>query len=196
LAINKLDKITKLYFTYFDVAKALKITEKAAIVTCSRYVKTGFLIRLKKNIYVKKSSWNFLSNQECFEIANLLQVPSYISFTTALSYYGLTTQIQQNYFESAALKRTHMREIFEKVFNYSKIKKELYFGFERYNNFFIALPEKAILDSLYLQFLGKYKLDLSAIAMDRINIVKLEKFAKSYTRFFKKYLKKILLDRH
>jgi predicted transcriptional regulator of viral defense system len=82
-------------------------------------------------------------------LANFIVSPSYISFATALSYYGLTTQVQQNFFESVSLYRTKITEIDGNIFKYSKIKEEFYFGFVKKDNFFIATPEKALVDSLY-----------------------------------------------
>ena len=61
---------------------------------------------------------------------------------TALSYYEITTQVQQNYFESISLYRTLSREVIETTFKYSKIKEEYYCGFNRGKRFFIDLPEK------------------------------------------------------
>lgn len=194
MKVKKLDNIKKLYFSYKDVAVALNISEKSAIVTCSRYVKSGILIRLKRNLYMKNENWQYLSTPEIYEIANLIQVPSYLSLTTAISYYGLTTQVQQDFYESIALNRSVSVEVKERTFNYSKIKKEFYFGFTKKDNFFIAFPEKAILDALYLQFLGRYSLDLSAMDIRKINFVELNKKAEIFPVYFKKYIKRVLKD--
>jgi len=187
---NELNKINKLYFSYQDVARVLNISEKAATVTCARYVRSGILIRLKRNLYIMEQKWNYLTSSEIYEISNILQVPSYISLVTALSYYEYTTQIQQNFYESIVLKRTMSLEILESVFNYSKIKKEFYFGFKKKEKFFIAEPEKALIDALYLQYLGRYKLDLSAISLEKFDFVKIEEFLVTFPVFFKLYLKR------
>ncbi len=46
----KLNNIRKLYFGYEELAQVLGISLEAARVTASRYVKNGFLLRLKKYI--------------------------------------------------------------------------------------------------------------------------------------------------
>ncbi len=66
------------------------------------------------------------------------------------------------------------------TFRYFKLDRKYYFGFIRKNNFFIATPEKAILDSLYLIVLGKYKLDASAIDWSKISKIKLTKILKKF----------------
>jgi hypothetical protein len=104
-----------------------------------------------------------------FQIANLLQVPSYISLTTALSYYGMTTQVQRNFFESICIKRTKTFDRGGLTFRYIKISPILYGGFKKDNGVFIASPEKAILDSFYLASMGRYPLDISSLDLTKLN---------------------------
>ena len=87
---------TRLYFTSQHVADVLGIKPSSAIVLCTRYVKKGLFIRLKKDFYVMKERWQRNSSSEFFQIANILQVPSYISLMTALSFYEITTQVQSS----------------------------------------------------------------------------------------------------
>ncbi|MEA2022034.1 MAG: hypothetical protein U9N08_06130, partial [Candidatus Caldatribacteriota bacterium] len=148
---NKLKKIKKLYFTYQDIAKILSITEDSARVLCTRYAQQKYLIRLKRNFYILKEKWDNINMGQRFELANLLQVPSYISLMTALSFYEYTTQVQQKFIESVSLYRTFVKEVEGVIFNYCKIKDKYYFSFIKKDNIFIASPEKALIDSLYLQ---------------------------------------------
>ena len=50
-ALNYLSN--KLFFSVDDVAQAACIKNESAQVLCSRCVKNGFFLRLKKNFYVK-----------------------------------------------------------------------------------------------------------------------------------------------
>ena len=77
----------KLYFTLDDVAQHFKLQPASARVLCSRYARQGVLVRVKKNIYTTIWKWESLTRLDLFKIANVLQVPSYISLMTALSYY-------------------------------------------------------------------------------------------------------------
>ena len=121
----------------------LGITLQSAKVTANRYIKHGLLIRLKKNIYVLREKWTSIDREQEFILANIIQVPSYISLMTALDYYETTTQLQRDFIESVAVKRTKGAEIDLKFFNYTKINTDLYSGFSRTRGFFIAAPEKA-----------------------------------------------------
>ncbi len=179
---DKLNKIGKLYFGYEDIAKVLGISLASARVEAHRFVKYGILLRIKRNLYILRSVWQGLSQEERFAIANIIQVPSYVSFMSALEYYGITTQVLRDFIESVSQKRTKEVSIDGFVFIYTKIKSELYFGFVRKGDFFIAEPEKAFLDSLYMALLGRYRFDISSIDFDKFDIKKLRGFSRRYPK--------------
>ena len=180
MTYSQLLKIEKPFFSLDDVAYALGIQPASAAVLCSRYVRKGLLVRLKRGLYARTEQLRNFSQQDLFRLANFLQVPSYISLTTALSYHGLTTQVQRGFFESISLKRTRKFEVDQFTFHYSKISLDLYKGYERIEGVFIALPEKALLDSFYLASLGRYSLDTSALDLSRLNNEVLENLSSSF----------------
>lgn len=186
----KLKKIRKLYFGYEDIARALGVTADSAMVSASRYVAGGFLVRIKRNIYLLKERWEALSVEETFSLANLIQVPSYVSLMTALSYYEITTQIQRDFIESMAIKRTKRIDIGGKVFSFTRMDSALYFGFLRDNGFFIATPEKAFLDALYLMSLKKYKFDMTSIDFAKLDMDKIRIMIKLFPKKTQEALKK------
>jgi predicted transcriptional regulator of viral defense system len=169
-----LNSISKKIFGYEDIATALDITPGSARVAASRYTKQGFMVRIKRNMYLLRNVWDGMSADEKLEVANLLQTPSYISLQTALSFYDLTTQVQQNYFESISLRRSKDIDIINDTFNFIKISPDLYFSFVKKNNVFIADPEKAFIDSLYLMSFGRYKLDISAVDLRKLDNKKIK----------------------
>ena len=181
----------KLYFNIQDVAGLLDITDDSAKVQCSRYYQKGLFLRLKRNFYILKSKWDELETSDFFKITNVLQVPSYISFMTALTFYEVSTQVQRNYFESACIKRTKKYEINEASFNYYILKPDYYFGFTKADNIFIAQKEKALIDCIYMYINGKYKFDMSSIDISKISQNKLKKLLKKYPDKIAAKVKKI-----
>ena len=173
----KLRNINKLYFGHEDIARALDITQQSAKVSANRYVKQGVLIRVKRNLYVLKEKWMNIDRQQVFRLANIIQVPSYISLMTALDYYEITTQIQRDFIESVAVKRTKEVEIEQRFFIYTKINPGLYSGFSRTRGFFIATPEKAFLDAVYLMSLGRYSFDIPSMDFSKLSLEKIEEMA-------------------
>jgi hypothetical protein len=121
-------------------------------------------------------------------LANIAQVPSYISLLTAMEYYELTTQIQRDFIESIVTKRTKEIKAKNTIFNYVKINKKLYFDFTREKGFFIASPEKAFLDAFYLMSLKRYNFDLTAVDLEKLNNEKLRKMAKKFPQKTQKML--------
>ena len=164
-----LNKIRKPYFGYEEIARVRGISLDSAKVTASRYVRQGLLLRLKKNIYVRRDVWNVANKEDKFRLANLGQSPSYISLMTALDYYEITTQVQQDFFESVAVRRTKEIQVNGSVFRYSKIDERLFFEFKKENGVFIASPEKALLDTFYLMSYGRYTIDISALDADKLD---------------------------
>ncbi|MEA1927362.1 MAG: hypothetical protein U9N73_04090 [Candidatus Auribacterota bacterium] len=189
---NKIQKLNeKLFFTVEDVAKLFFLKPNSARVLCSRYRQRGIFIRVKNNFYVTESSWSIYGREEFYQISNFLQVPSYLSFMTALFFYGVTTQVPKSYYENASIRRSKEINVDGVSFNFRKIKSEYFFGFEKKNNFFIATPEKALIDSLYLYSLGRYSLDLAALDIGKLDQERLNGLIEVYPSKTKKAVKRI-----
>ncbi|MFH1227469.1 MAG: hypothetical protein V1701_06155 [Planctomycetota bacterium] len=186
---------SKAYFTPDQLQRVLGIKPASIRVLCSRYVKNGIFTRLKNNIYALSQKWADASPQEILKAANFLQVPSYISFMTALGIYDMTTQVQRNFTESAALKRSVKYDIKGVAFNYYKLQKRLYFGFVKKDGIFIATPEKALADTLYLYSIGKYRPDLDSLSLGRLNIKELKRIAGRFPLRTQSAINKLLTDR-
>lgn len=179
------------FFRVEDVADLLGMKLPSASVFCSRYSNKGLLVKLKNNYYTTKQKLENITNEELFSIANILQVPSYISFMTGLAYYGATSRVQRNFIESASVKRSMEYESGGILFKYYKLNKKYYFDFERKNNLFIASPEKCFLDAVYLYSFGKYKLDFSSLDLEKLNKKRLLILLKNYPLKTKKIVRKI-----
>ena len=187
---TKLMAIKKIHFGYEEISRILGITPESARVAANRYVKQGILLRVKRNLYILRDRWAAMTEEEKFAVANRAQVPSYISLMTALSYYEITTQVQRGFIESVAVKRTKRISVSDTTLNFTKIGQGLYFGFVKKNNFFIATPEKAFLDAVYLMSLARYDLDLSSIDRDKLDMAKIKAIAGKFPQKTREVLKK------
>ena len=193
MSYERLLTIDKPFFTQHDVAHAIGTKLASAEVLCSRYVKKGLLMRLKRGFYARTETLSHLDQIDLFRIANILQVPSYISLRTALSYYGITPQMQKGFFESISVKRTKTFQIGGLSFHYIKLRPDLYREFIKRDGVFIALPEKAVLDTFYLASLGRYSLDGSSLDLTMIDEGTLAKFSTLYPPKVRKYFEEMLL---
>jgi predicted transcriptional regulator of viral defense system len=177
----KIDALkNKLFFTVQNVAEASGTTISSAHVLCSRYTKKGIFLRLKKNFYVLRDNWDRFETNDFLRLGNYLQVPSYASCSTALLFHGISTQVQQNWFEFIGTRRTTTVESNGTTFLYHKIQKSLFFGFERNEGIFVAQAEKAVLDAAYLEVLGRSALDWNAVAFSQLDTARLTELAQAF----------------
>ena len=114
----------------------------------SREEKAGNLIKLKRGLYATKQTINPML------IANYLFAPSYISFETALAYYGMIPE--RVYLIKSATYAKNKSKYYENKFGkfeYKDVQKEVYaYGIEfveiEGERVQIASKEKALLDML------------------------------------------------
>lgn len=145
------------------------------------------LLRLKRGFYIL--SLEYLKEPVSAEaVAAKLYDPSYVSLEYALSLYGL---IPEAVFEMTCVtpKATRIFETPVGVFRYRTLKSSCFFGFSvvRQDMFptYRALPEKALLDFLYLnvkRFQPEFKTwkVLRLQQLDTLNFSKLVSFAKKF----------------
>jgi predicted transcriptional regulator of viral defense system len=178
MRISELNNSNKLILNIDDISKILSINKESAKVTANRYVSNNQLIRLKRNYYITPSKFEKLNEEELFKLANIIQVPSYISLVTALSYYNISTQQMQSIVESIAQKRTKSIVVKNIEFRFILIKKDLYSDFILEKEFFIATPEKSLADVVYLTSLSRYSCDFEAVDFSKIDKQKVNQIIK------------------
>src|SRR3989338_2933664 len=143
-------------FTNQQFALIFDLSPYQVEYSLNRLVKEGLLTRLKKGVYVLK-----INPPSEEEIANVLYKPSYISFEYALSYYNIIPEMSYH-ITSATTKATRLFAVFNNSFAYYTIKKDAYTGYilkqRSQRRFYIAEPEKALADYLYIISLGQRSL--------------------------------------
>jgi len=184
---TELNKINKLIISLEDIAKTLSISKESAKVSANRYVKNGLLLKIKRSFYITANNYEKLNEKELFQIANMIQVPSYISLTSALVYYNISTQQLQGIIESITTKKTNSVRLKEISFKFILVKKNFYKGFKLENDIFIAEPEKALADTVYLSSLGRYNCDFDAIDFDKLNKTKITDYIRDTNQKAIKY---------
>jgi len=180
--LEKLKKIDKEFFTFSDLKKIWQKKENSLKVVVLRLVKRGKIKRIYKNFYFLPEK---IPNLE--KIANQIYFPSYLSFESALSKYGILSQIPY-ILTFATFLKTKSIKILDTKIEYRKLKKELFFGFKKEKEIFIALPEKAILDTLYFISLGKSEINLKNLDFSKIKKERLISFSKRFPQKTKKLL--------
>lgn len=183
--LQKLQKLKKEYFAIADLQKIFKQKKEILYVTLNRCVKSGWLLRLKTGLYQLATA---PANLE--KIANQIYYPSYLSFESALAKYGLISQIPYT-LTFATPRRTKHITIAENDIVFRQLKKSLFFGYKPSGGIYLAEPEKALLDQLYLVARGKSKIDLSEMDLKGISKSKLLKFSKRFPPTTQRLVSKI-----
>jgi predicted transcriptional regulator of viral defense system len=128
-----------------DAVKILRKPKSYVELFLHRCVKKGLIGRVERGLYY------VLARSNEYEIASSIVHPSYISMVSALSYYGLTTQIPRVVYVISTKRHKPIRNVqgFDIVFK--RIKKEMLFGYGKKSGgtVFMADPEKAIVDIFY-----------------------------------------------
>ena len=170
----------KPWFTTAAVAEALGVKRASARVAVSRWQRRGLLYSLKNDFHVYAADWAGRTTEDRFRIAAFLRVPSYVSLLTALSWHGITTQVQRGVVECVTLRRPSRHEAGEVEFRYYKTSEALFGGFAQTDGYFMATPEKAFVDAVHLYRYGKYALDVAALSLDKLDRKRLKAAFRPY----------------
>lgn len=146
------------FYNYFQNYPLLERTEIKKIFPdldprrLHEWQQKGYLAKVANNFYIFPNKE--LREEELKFIANRLYRPSYLSLEFALAQYSLIPEAVFGY-SSITTRKTKNISTDIGNFDYRKIKRELFFG---YNivvgdkvNYKLAEPEKALLDLLYLR---------------------------------------------
>lgn len=180
--VSKLTALRKAYFTVADLERVLGMDRNSLYVTLNRLVKSGVLIRLRKNAYTI-----FTELVDAEKIANELYFPCYLSFESALSRYGILSQIPYT-LTFAATRPSKKMKIGDFEMEFHHLKSNLFFGYALEKGKNVAVPEKALLDELYLMSRGKARVNIEELDLKDINKKVLAKYAKKFPPYIKKLL--------
>lgn len=142
----KLYQSSKTVFTNKDLALIWQESNQNNLKSkISYYVKRGVLVRLTRGIFSKNKEYNVR------ELANSIYIPSYISFETVLRDAGVIFQHYDTIFLASKWPKTII--IDKSTFTFRKLKDIVLFndlGVVNKDNYSVATPERAFLDTIYL----------------------------------------------
>lgn len=166
-------------FSPLELRRLLGISPVAATFLVHRYARQGGLIKLRKGLYGLADEL-----PSDLVVANRLYAPSYVSFEYALAYHRLIPEVTYTV-TSATPRPTYAIETAGKRFEYHRIKRPAYTGYEPVrlgsDTVLLATPEKAVVDYLYFVSLRKQTLN------DRLRAGKLaRKRIEAYAKLFER----------
>ncbi len=170
------------FFTLQQLKGVLNIKEPSLYKIIQKLLTANILTKIEKDKY-------FLTDSQIsdFALANYLYQPSYISLESALNFYGVLSQFPYE-ITSVTTKKSKEKVFQGKLFTYRKLKKDLYFGYQKIEDYLIAYPEKALLDQLYLYSKGLKSINLDEYNLKLLKVSRIREYLKKYpsTKQFQK----------
>ena len=169
----------------FNIYQVLAVSPRFDRGNLGHWVKKGYLIRLRQDWYAFA---DLLQVPEFSRyIAQKIYAPSYISLHSALAYYGIIPEAVTRITCVSTNRTTHYENAFGE-YSYQTVKPELFFGYEpkvllQGYTYHLALPEKALLDLLYLYPQYNTKREMLELRLDdywmqeELNVSRLRDFA-------------------
>lgn len=189
----------KTIFNNSDIRKIALTFHRKRLVD---WQKAGYIIKIRNGYYCFKEQAE--GEHFFWHMANQIYKPSYLSLTTALSYYNLTPEAVFTQSSISTLKTASFKTAYGN-FEYKNTKPALFFGYRliKLNGLTIKMaePEKMILDYCYLikpesiEHFKSLRIDCSA-ARKLIDFDKLDAYLSIYSskimnlrvKLFKTYL--------
>lgn len=172
--LRSLRATSKAFFTVSDLQKVTGLERKSLYVSLNRWVDRGLLARAGRNIYIiagERPSLEVIASQSYF--------PCYLSFETALSRFGILNLVPYS-LSFATTRKTKSVVLSDRRVDYRHIKPELYFGFTQEQGFYLAEPEKALLDLIYLAAFGKASIPVDELDLRSLSDRTLRKYARRF----------------
>lgn len=173
-----------------DAAKLFAADPQVLRNQISRWKKQGLIVMLRRGLYALSRDERTTKISKELIAASLCR-PSYISLETALSRYKMIPE-RVAPVTSVTTRKTQTFQNEEGLFSYRHLKQDAYFGFRLMRDesgfpYFMAEPEKALLDYLYLN-LGSIKVgdtDYFRVSLrlqnrSALNMRKIKSYAKRY----------------
>lgn len=166
-----------LFFSLKTLRDILNVKKEVTLFSIIRkLLEAEVLMKVEKDRYLLKGA-----EINDFALANFIYSTSYISFESALNFYGILSQFPYE-ITSATTKKTIKKIFQKKIYIFTHIKKDLFFGYEKKNDFIIAFPEKALLDQLYISSKGYKKVNIDEYDLTKLNITRFKNYLERYPK--------------
>lgn len=182
---ESLELVGKTFFSLSDLKKFYKGRKESLKVLLSHWKRKKIIQNLCRNYYAFD-----LVKIDYLKLAHEIENDSYVSFEYALFYCNLIDQVP-SVVTLATKERGRTISAANWTFEYVHLKEKFFFGYEFSNKMYIASPEKALADLLYLISRGKRMVELDTLEKEKINKKKLEKILQKFPVYVIKKAKEL-----
>jgi predicted transcriptional regulator of viral defense system len=152
----------------FSVYDAAKFISKPAAYTSKFLSRDRYVRRAERGIYYTKDATEY-------GVASRIVFPSYATLVSSLRFYNLTEQIPHIIYIASPVQHRPITDLNGFEVNFKKIKKPLMYGYRKVDGAFVADPEKAVIDMIYLNEFVEYAEE--AVEERNLSTAKLQNYA-------------------
>lgn len=184
--VKKIKSIGKSYYSISDLENISGLNRKSLLVKLNRMQKRDEIERLFRGYYILEDQGLNLA-----KIITQIFDDCYISFESALGNLGILNQKAYT-ITLATIKKPKRLEIAGREVEFRRLKKEFFFGYRRMGDVYIAEPEKALLDQLYLVSKGKATLDWDELNLKNLKKTVFLQYARKFPKPTQRLAKKLV----
>lgn len=187
LRVAKLPRPAGNFLTLSSLAQLLGLPLISTRIAARRLEKKKLLSRVGPGLYA-----NLLADPSLEQLASLLWAPNYLSLEWALAYHGLSTQ-KPSEATCVTLHRPRRVQTTLGILSYFHLSKPLFFGFRKETirpgtEAWVAEPEKAFLDWIYLRRRAGEPVALDEIDLRALNSTVLKRYQKAFPPFVRRFI--------
>lgn len=175
--MKEIRQLPKSVFSLADLRKVSQLRESSLKTTLSRALKLGEIVRLAGGWYcadLAKVSWE--------NLAVSIYQPSYVSFESALNFYNILSQ-QSVALTLATVNRAKKLAKHGQLISYRHISPNLFWGYKKEGDFWLAEPEKAWLDLAYLSLNGYGYFSPEEMNLELLDVKKVKAYLRKFNNF-------------
>jgi len=174
----------------FDTAllKAGNVRDHALHLQLTRWTRAGKLVQLRRGVYTLAPPYRKTAVHP-FAIANALRRGAYVSLQSALAHHGLIPEAVPVVTSVTTGRSEHLTNPMGS-FDFRHVKATCFFGYEQVGlapgqSAFVATPEKALLDLVYLTPGADRQAYLRELRLQNLGALRFESLASYATRMDK-----------
>lgn len=133
----------------------LGLNDVVKIINKPKHYATIFLSR-NKELKRAENGLYYTKDATEYEVASKIVNPSYISLISALRFHNLTEQIPNVIYVVSNKRHRPINDLNGFRVEFKTIKRNLMFGYQKFDDTFVATPEKAVIDMIYLKSFIEY----------------------------------------
>jgi predicted transcriptional regulator of viral defense system len=153
----------------FSIYDASKLISKPDSYTSKFLSRDKYVKRIVRGLY-------YTADATEYEVASKIVYPSYISLVSSLRFHNLTEQIPNTIFVVSEVQHRQINNLNGFKIKFKVVKKSMLYGYGKIDDVFVADPEKAVIDMIYLNDFTDYAEEV--VQKKKLDISKLVDYAK------------------